>query len=76
MQFESFSIDDWVLIRVFPNKKEWMVGKLVANWEGSYEIKVVTLSRACMVKNIKSVEENASWNARHLKMYRILCVLI
>lgn len=24
--FKLFSVEDWVFIRVFPNKKEWMQG--------------------------------------------------
>lgn len=64
--FKSFSLGDWVLRKVFPNKKEWMARKLGENLEGPYQIRVVTLGKAYLLKSIERSINGTNWNARHL----------
>lgn len=47
------------------------VGKLAANWEGTYQIKKVIGKRAYMLVTRNGLQIPHSWNATHLKQYQL-----
>jgi len=62
----EFKVDDLVLRR---NQKDSKEGKLAANWEGPYRIRMKTGTGAYRLKDLHRGIVPRTWNAEKLKKY-------
>ena len=69
VRIKAFSVGDWVLRKVFPNKQEPNASKLSPMWEGPYIIKEVVGQGAYRLQEQTGAMVPRSWNAVHLKLY-------
>jgi len=62
----EFEVDDLVLRR---NQKDSEEGKLAANWEGPYRVRMKTRTRAYGLKDLHKGIIPRTWNAEKLWKY-------
>ncbi|KAG7543894.1 Ribonuclease H domain [Arabidopsis thaliana x Arabidopsis arenosa] len=66
-----FFVGDYVLRRVFDNKKEEGAGKLGINWEGPYIVTEVVRNGVYRLKDLKGSPVQRPWNVINLKKFYV-----
>ncbi|KAG7583508.1 Ribonuclease H domain [Arabidopsis suecica] len=66
-----FFVGDYVLRRVFDNKKEEGAGKLGINWEGPYIVTEVVRNGVYRLKDLKGDPVQRPWNVINLKKFYV-----
>ncbi|KAG7579216.1 Reverse transcriptase domain [Arabidopsis thaliana x Arabidopsis arenosa] len=66
-----FFVGDYVLRRVFDNKKEEGAGKLGINWEGPYIITEVVRNGVYRLKDLEGSPVQQPWNVINLKKFYV-----
>ena len=60
VRIRTFQVGNWVLRKVFQNRKEAGVGKLGPNWEGQYKINQVVGNGAYKLQSLDGKHINNS----------------
>ncbi|KAG7599008.1 Reverse transcriptase domain [Arabidopsis suecica] len=66
-----FFVGDYVLRRVFDNKKEEGAGKLGVNWEGPYIVTEVVRNGVYRLKDLEGSPVQRPWNVINLKKFYV-----
>ncbi|KAG7564374.1 Integrase catalytic core [Arabidopsis suecica] len=66
-----FFVGDYVLRRVFDNKKEEGAGKLGINWEGPYIVTEVVQNGVYRLKDLEDSPVHRPWNVINLKKFYV-----
>jgi len=72
VKIRPFFVGDYVLKRVFDNKKEEGAGKLGNNWKGPYIVTEVVRNGVYRLKDLEDRPVQRPWNVVNLKKFYVL----